>query len=115
MRFDSYSLHLKPKLTGLNSFDAWIRSVDGYHGNDLLYLSPKGNIPEAAVIKRGEKRAQPFREKKRFDVTTFPDGTDVGKLMEEEEDKDSYEISAYFLFNFIYLSDFCFGYSLYTT
>lgn len=48
-------------------------------------------MPEAAVIKRGEKRSNPFREKKRFDVTTFPAGADVGKLMAEEEEKDAEE------------------------
>lgn len=48
-------------------------------------------IPEAAVIKRTGKRAIPFREKKRFDATTFPAGTDVGRLMEEEEAQDAEE------------------------
>ncbi|KAI0089927.1 pseudouridine synthase [Irpex rosettiformis] len=69
-------------------FDAWIRSVDAYGGNDLLYLNPRGVIPDIAIIKRGEKRINPFREKKRFDATTFPAGTDVGKLMANEEEKD---------------------------
>lgn len=43
------------------------------------------------MIKRIGKRPNPFREKKRFDATTFPAGTDVGKLMAEEEDKDAEE------------------------
>jgi tRNA pseudouridine38-40 synthase len=76
---------------GVDSFDAWIRSIDAYAGNDLLYLNPKGSIPEAAVIKRHEKRPQPFREKKRFDATTFPADTDVGRLMAEEEERDAEE------------------------
>lgn len=65
--------------------------MDAYNGNELLYLNTKGVVPEAAVIKRGEKRSNPFREKKRFDVTTFPAGADVGKLMAEEEEKDAEE------------------------
>ena len=72
-------------------FDAWIRSVDAYGGNDLLYLNPKGIVPDIAIIKRGEKRTNPFREKKQFDATTFPAGVDVGKLMAEEEEKDAEE------------------------
>ncbi|KAI0343284.1 pseudouridine synthase [Trametopsis cervina] len=72
-------------------FDAWIRSLDKYNGNDLLYFNPEGKIPEAAVIKRTEKRSAPFREKKRFDVTTFPSGADVAKLMAEEEVRDADE------------------------
>ena len=78
-------------LTRRNRFDAWIRSVDSYSGNDLLYLNPKGIIPDEAVLKRNERRANPFREKRRFDLTTFPAGADVGKLMAEEEEKDTEE------------------------
>lgn len=40
------------------------------------------------MLPKSGRRNNPFREKKRFDVTTFPVGTDVGKLMAEEEDKD---------------------------
>ena len=65
--------------------------MDVYSGNDLLYLNTRGVIPDAAILKRGERRSQPFREKKRFDATTFPAGADVGKLMAEEEEKDAEE------------------------
>ncbi|KAJ6454954.1 hypothetical protein C8R47DRAFT_918495, partial [Mycena vitilis] len=51
-------------------FDAWIRMVDAYAGNDLLYLNPKGTIPPAAVIK-DRHRALPFKEKRLFDATSF--------------------------------------------
>ena len=61
-----------------------------YDGNDLLHLNPKGVVPDVAIIKRGEKRTNPFREKKQFEATTFPAGVDVGKLMAEEEEKDAY-------------------------
>lgn len=72
-------------------FDAWIRSIDAYGGNDLLYLNPKGVVPDIAIIKRGEKRTNPFREKKQFDATTFPAGVDVKKFMAEEEEKGTEE------------------------
>lgn len=52
-------------------FDAWMRSVDAYAGNDLLYLNPKGTIPAAAALQKGERRENPFKEKKRFDATSF--------------------------------------------
>jgi len=70
-------------------FDAWVRSIDAYSGDDLLYLNPKGVIPAAAVIKRTERRKNPFREKKRFDVTNFPDNSkvEVDEAEEEEEEQ----------------------------
>ncbi|EKM50013.1 uncharacterized protein PHACADRAFT_153289 [Phanerochaete carnosa HHB-10118-sp] len=72
-------------------FDAWIRSLDKYQGNDLLYLTSKGVLPDSAVIKRGERRSDPFREKKRFDATVFPEGR-VSKIeIEEAEEADEDE------------------------
>ena len=63
-----------------------MRNLDKYVGNDLLYLNPKGIIPANAVIKPGERRANPFREKKRFDATSFPDGGQKAVEAEEEEE-----------------------------
>ncbi|KAK7686290.1 hypothetical protein QCA50_010514 [Cerrena zonata] len=54
-------------------FDAWVRTVDAYSGGDLLWLNPTGSIPEEAIIHLGTKRPQPFRERKRFDATSFPE------------------------------------------
>ena len=77
----------------LCSFDGWIRSVDAYAGHDLEYLNPKGIIPASAVIKRGEYRANPFREKKRFDATSFPTGAaaENAASMEHEESEEDEE------------------------
>lgn len=72
-------------------FDAWIRSVDHYTGNDLLYLNPKGIIPANAVIKRNERREKPFREKRRFDATSFPEGKQPAIDVEDEEDEEEEE------------------------
>ncbi|KAI0704057.1 tRNA pseudouridine synthase [Earliella scabrosa] len=72
-------------------FDGWIRSVDAYAGHDLEYLNPKGVIPASAVIKRGEYRANPFREKKRFDATSFPAGAaaeDAASMEQVESEED---------------------------
>ncbi|KAJ7125154.1 pseudouridine synthase [Mycena epipterygia] len=66
-------------------FDAWIRMVDGYGGNDLLYLNPKGMIPPAAAIK-DRHRLLPFREKRLFDATSFPDMKQSMDAEEEEEE-----------------------------
>jgi tRNA pseudouridine38-40 synthase len=66
-----------------------------YGGDDLLYLNPKGIIPASAVIKMGEKRDNPFKEKRRFDLTSFPDtqGTPVFALEEEEEAENTLDKS----------------------
>ncbi|KAI9510491.1 pseudouridine synthase [Russula earlei] len=69
-------------------FDAWMRSTDAYSGDDLLYFNPKGVIPTAAVVKRSERRKNPFREKRRFDVTDFPDNS---KVEADEADNDGDE------------------------
>lgn len=68
-------------------FDAWVRSVDMYSGDDLLYLNPRGIIPAAAVLKKSERRKNPFREKKRFDATNFPETT-KNEADEQEEDEE---------------------------
>jgi len=63
--------------------------VDSYEGNDLLYLNPRGIIPAAAVIKKGVKRSSPFREKKRFDITSLADiKQEEPRMMEDEVGKD---------------------------
>ena len=70
----------------VDRFDAWARSIDVYEGSDLLWLNPKGTLPDAAVIKRGVRRDQPFREKKRFDATSFPQGK-IERIEIEDEDE----------------------------
>jgi len=69
-------------------FDAWVRSLDFYAGHDLLYLSPSGTIPDVAVIKKGMKRENPFKEKRVFDSTSFPDKSELedGSDAEVEDD-----------------------------
>lgn len=51
------------------SFDSWIRSIDTYCGRDLLYFNQKGVIPPSIILQKGERRPNPFREKRRFDAT----------------------------------------------
>lgn len=69
-------------------FDAWIRYVDSYEGNDLTYLNHRGIIPSTAVIKFGVKRPCPFREKKRFDITSLADIKQEGPLSIGDEAAD---------------------------
>ncbi|KAI6041256.1 pseudouridine synthase [Pisolithus marmoratus] len=69
-------------------FDAWIRYVDSYEGNDLTYLNQRGIIPSAAVIKKSVKRPCAFREKKRFDITSLADIKQEGPLSIEDEAAD---------------------------
>ena len=66
-----------------------MRSIDSYAGHDLEYLNPKGVIPASAVIKRGEYRNNPFREKKRFDATSFPPGTSGANAASIEDEESS--------------------------
>ncbi|TFK29719.1 pseudouridylate synthase [Coprinopsis marcescibilis] len=73
-------------------FDAWVRSVDSYAGNDLLYLNPEGKIPEACVIKKGERRSNPFREKRVFDTTSSPTAERVKKQLEESDGEEEEEV-----------------------
>ncbi|KAL4250199.1 tRNA pseudouridine synthase TruA family protein [Abortiporus biennis] len=72
----------------LGVFDAWIRMVDCYAGNDLLYLNPKGIIPSDAVIKQGERRPNPFKEKRTFNATSFPQNKDIQSIDLEESDEE---------------------------
>ena len=70
-------------------FHAWIRTIDKYRGDDLLYLNPEGTIPSAAVIKQGERRANAFKDKRRFDATNVTQekgGKDLPSDEEEEEE-----------------------------
>jgi len=75
-------------------FDGWIRSVDAYAGQDLSYLNSKGTIPASAVIKKGERRENPFREKRQFDSTNFPVGgkSSTADLQANDEDEDEESI-----------------------
>ncbi|KAG8873846.1 tRNA pseudouridine synthase 1 [Tulasnella sp. 331] len=44
-------------------FDRWLRYIDSYDGDDLLYLNPKGLILPAAVFgKKGERRVKLLRD-----------------------------------------------------
>jgi len=75
-------------------FDAWINTIDAYTGQDLLYLNHQGIIPPESVVKKGEHRANPFKERKQFDSTDFVGGAaslslpllDVDSGEEEQED-----------------------------
>ncbi|KAF8659853.1 hypothetical protein AX16_001738 [Volvariella volvacea WC 439] len=84
-------------------FDAWIRSVDNYQGNDFLYLNSEGKIPSAAIIKPGERRENPFRERKLFDSTSFTTGGDInttnasttqepGQVQLDDEESESEQV-----------------------
>ena len=64
-----------------------MRSTDAYSGDDLLYLNARGVIPAAAVLKRSERRKNPFRERKRFDATDFPEHSKI-EVDEAEDDDD---------------------------
>jgi hypothetical protein len=69
----------------LHRFDAWIRAVDAYSGNDLLYLNPSGVLPDSAIITKGIRRQNPFRERKVFDTTGFT-GHEIGTKLEDDDE-----------------------------
>ncbi|KAH8116464.1 pseudouridine synthase [Phellopilus nigrolimitatus] len=74
-------------------FDHWLHTFDRYAGPDMLYFNAQGVIPEAAVVKKGERRANAFKERRRFDATDFaadvPAAAFTGdELSENEEIED---------------------------
>lgn len=70
-------------------FDAWIRYVDNYEGNDLSYLNPRGIIPATAVIKKdARRRPKPFKESRRFDITNIKELKDAPPIEEESESEE---------------------------
>lgn len=52
-------------------FNDWIKSIDVYKGGDLSYFIGGGAIPEHAIVKKGVRRQNPFRELKRFDANNY--------------------------------------------
>ena len=76
------SLYLPSLL--LHRFDRWLSLFDRYTGSDLLYFNSQGNIPPEAVQTKGQRRANPFRERKRFDATEF--AADASAAAEEAKD-----------------------------
>jgi tRNA pseudouridine38-40 synthase len=64
-----------------------MRIVDRYSGDDLLYFNPKGTIPTAAILKKGEPRTNRFKERKRFDLTDYS----AAQLKEVEVDEEGVE------------------------
>ena len=80
-----------PQTHGVYSFDAWMHYIDKYVGNDLLWLNGKGELPNAAEIIKGEHRVNPFKERRRFDTTVFPEEKIAQmrmKLLEEDANMD---------------------------
>ena len=61
----------------------------------MLYLNSSGIIPPVAVIKKGERRENPFREKKKFDATSF--SADDGKAEVVGEDEEETHIDKQYL------------------
>ncbi|KIY53389.1 pseudouridine synthase [Fistulina hepatica ATCC 64428] len=51
------------------TFDMWIRNIDDYAGDDLLYLNPKGVVPQQAVVQKGKRREDPLYERPRRKLT----------------------------------------------
>ncbi|KAH6915914.1 pseudouridylate synthase [Coprinopsis sp. MPI-PUGE-AT-0042] len=72
-------------------FDAWMRHVDMYAGDDLLYLNRQGKVPEESVWKKGERRRNAFREKRVFDITSFQESEKVKKQLEEDDASEEEE------------------------
>lgn len=56
------------------SFDRWLAVLDRYAGPDLTYFNASGVIPASAIIERGTRRSNPFRERRKFDATDFTEG-----------------------------------------
>ncbi|KZT69267.1 pseudouridine synthase [Daedalea quercina L-15889] len=87
--------HIYPSMRGIEDsegvFDAWIRSIDAYSGDDLLWLNSKGVIPAAAVIQRGVRRPNRFIERRYFDATGRAIAAAGESVAEEEEEEEGEE------------------------
>lgn len=74
-------------------FNAWLKTIDSYEGDDLLYLNPEGTVPEVAQYKPGEKRTRKFKEYRYFDRTEFKENAsgeiDQITLPDEEEEEEA--------------------------
>lgn len=66
-----------------------MRSVDSYNGNDLLYLNSEGTVPVEAMFKKGERRNNPFKERRQFDRTSFALDDQTKLAVDTEEDEDA--------------------------
>lgn len=66
------------------SFDRWQNIFDRYGGHDLLYFNTQGSIPDEAIVRKGERRPNPFRERKRFDTTDFTSDVPASAFAEDE-------------------------------
>jgi hypothetical protein len=64
-------------------FARWTASVDGYTGSDFDYLNEKGIIPQSAIMKKGERRADAFAEPVE-NIDEGDDATGKGQLEEME-------------------------------
>ena len=59
---------------------------DRYSGNDLLYYNPFGSIPDEAVVLKGERRANAFKERKKFDATEYSvDGAAASAVLQDDD------------------------------
>ena len=55
-----------------------------------MWLNPQGSIPDRAVIKKGVRRENPFRERKSFNATSYSD-TLGKKVADAEADSEADE------------------------
>jgi tRNA pseudouridine38-40 synthase len=53
-----------------------------------LYLNPSGVLPDAAVITKGVRRENPFRERRVFDMTSFTGHAEVETKIEDDDDEE---------------------------
>ena len=65
--------------------------MDKYTGNDLAYLNARGVIPDrAALPPKGQARQNPFREKRKFDLTDYSPAQ-LSEVMRENDADDGAE------------------------
>lgn len=56
----------------------------------MLYLNPEGTIHPAAVINKGERRENPFKEKRRFDATSFSVNDESAEFVGEDDEEHTH-------------------------
>jgi len=48
-------------------------------------LNPTGTLPDLAIIKRGVRRENPFKERRVYDTTSFDNRSEMMRLEEDSE------------------------------
>ena len=53
-----------------------------------MYLNHRGNIPPESVVRKGERRTNPFKEMKKFNSTNYTDSAGLEPFPPPDPDEE---------------------------